>query len=267
VPEGPTIVLLREEVKRFEGRKILKAVGNAKIDMARLIDRKVVAFRSWGKHFLIELPDVAVRIHFLMFGSYTVDTRKDREPRLQLAFRGGELNFYSCAVKLLELPLADTYDWTGDVMSDTWDAPAARRKLRDMPDTLICDALLDQNVFAGVGNIIKNEVLFRVRIHPLSTVGALPAVKLRAVTEQARQYSFEFLEWRRQFVLRQHWLVHNKGTCPACHGKLTRAWLGRTNRRSFFCARCQKLHGPKPLATAMRTTSGKTKMTRRKAKA
>ncbi len=45
-------------------------------------------------------------------------------------------------------------------MSDTWNAAAARKKLRAMPETLVCDALLDQNVFAGVGNIIKNEVLY-----------------------------------------------------------------------------------------------------------
>jgi hypothetical protein len=50
-----------------------------------------------------------------------------------------------------------------------------------MPDALVCDALLDQNVFAGVGNIIKNEVLFRIRVHPLSKLGALPAHKLRAL--------------------------------------------------------------------------------------
>jgi len=256
MPEGPSIVLLREEVKRFKGRTIVKAVGNAKIDMSRLTGRKVLAFRSWGKHFLIELRDVAVRIHFLMFGSYTIDSRKDREPRLRLEFRGGELNFYSCAVMLVKGGLDDAYDWTTDVMSEVWDAAAARRKLRALPDTLICDALLDQNIFSGVGNIIKNEVLFRLRVHPLSTVGALPAPKLRALIKEARQYSFEFLEWKRKFVLRQHWLVHNKGTCPNCHGKLTRAWLGTTNRRTFYCPHCQKLYDrtaeeirrkPKPL--------------------
>ena len=31
---------------------------------------------------------------------------------------------------------------------------------------MVCDALLDQTVFAGVGNIIKNEVLFRTGVHP-----------------------------------------------------------------------------------------------------
>ena len=260
MPEGPTIVMLREQVARFEGLKILRAQGNAKIDMSRLVDEKVTRFRSWGKHFLIELPQVAVRIHFLMFGSYTIDTRKDREPRLQLGFQNGELNFYSCAIRLVEGALDETYDWTGDVMSDEWDAAAARRKLRALPDTFICDALLDQDVFAGVGNIIKNEVLFRVRVHPLSTVGALPAAKLRAIVAQAREYSFEFLEWRRAGVLRKHWQVHNKGICPACGGKLVRAWLGKTDRRSFFCAQCQPRYGAAGLpAGALRKTKAKTR--------
>ena len=127
-------------------------------------------------------------------------------------------------------------------MSDAWDAAAARRKLRRRPDELICDALLDQDVFAGVGNIIKNEVLFRVGVHPLTKVGSLPAEKLRAIVEQARQYSFEFLEWKKAFVLRQHWQVHNKGICPRCNGRLTRKYLGKRDRRTFWCPRCQKRH-------------------------
>ena len=243
MPEGPSIVILREVLARFTGKKILRATGNARIDMARIAGQKVTAFRSWGKHFLIEMPHTSVRVHFLMFGSWTVNERKDREPRLQLQFRQGEVNFYSCAIRLVEEPLDEVYDWSADVMSDAWDAAAARRKLRAAPDTLICDALLDQSVFAGVGNIIKNEVLFRVKVHPLSTTGALPAPKLRAVVDQASKYSFEFLAWRRAFVLRKHWLVHNKGTCPSCGGKLTREWLGVTNRRTFYCERCQQLYG------------------------
>jgi endonuclease-8 len=112
-----------------------------------------------------------------------------------------------------------------------------------MPKTLVCDALLDQNVFAGVGNIIKNEVLFRIRVHPLSTVGALSARKLSELVVQARQYSFEFLEWKKAFVLRKHWLVHTKRTCPRCNIPLTKAHLGTTDRRSFYCERCQVRNG------------------------
>jgi endonuclease VIII len=247
VPEGPTLVILRDLTQSFAGARIGKATGNAKIDKARLVGQRIVALRTWGKHFLIELDGFSVRIHFLMFGRWCIDERKDIPPRLSLAFaRKRELNFYNCAVRYIEGDLDDEYDWRGDVMSDAWDAAAARRKLRRRPDELICDALLDQDVFAGVGNIIKNEVLFRVRVHPLTKVGALPAATLRELVEQARQYSFEFLEWKKAFVLRQNWLVHNKGICPRCNGRLTRKYLGTRDRRTFFCERCQKrLRRPK----------------------
>jgi len=244
MPEGPSIVILREEVQTFTGQKILRAEGNStKIDKARLVGQRIVAFRSWGKHFLIELDGFALRIHFLLFGSYRVNERKDRPARLSLSFAKGELNFYSCSVRYIEGELDDIYDWRTDVMSDQWDAARARKKVRAAPETPVCDALLDQNVFAGVGNIIKNEVLFRLRVHPLSTVGALPAGKLRELVEQARKYSFEFLEWKKAYVLRKHWLAHTKSTCPRCKIPLIRAKLGKTSRRSFFCERCQKRYG------------------------
>jgi endonuclease-8 len=107
----------------------------------------------------------------------------------------------------------------------------------------VCDVLLDQNIFSGVGNIIKNEVLFRLHIHPLSTVTKLPQRKLRELVNQARQYSFEFKTWKQAFELKQHWQVHNRSECPRCNIKLHRAYLGLTRRRTFWCARCQKLYG------------------------
>jgi endonuclease-8 len=240
MPEGPSIVILKEQAADFAGKQIVVAKGNSKIDKTRLVSQRIVALRSWGKHFLIELPDFAVRIHFLLFGSYRINERKTTSPRLSLEFENGELNFYTCSVQYIEGKLDDTYDWSGDVMSDSWDAAAALAKLRAMLNALVCDALLDQNVFAGVGNIIKNEVLFRIRVHPLSTIGALPAAKLRELVAQARQYSFEFLEWKKAFVLKQHWLAHTKSICPRCHIPFVKAKLGKTNRRSFFCERCQK---------------------------
>ena len=242
MPEGPSIVILREEVAHFAGHTILRAEGNAKIDMQRLPGQCVRSIRSFGKQTLIELPGVAIRVHLLMFGSYRIDERKDTAPRLSLGFDNGELNFYSCSVRLLEGDLDELYDWRSDVMSDQWDPALARARLRKMPDTLVCDALLDQNLFAGVGNIIKNEVLYRIRVHPLSTVGALSPRKLGELVTQARLYSFEFLVWKRAFVLRKHWLVHNRGSCPRHDIPLVRAYLGKTNRRSFYCELCQKLY-------------------------
>jgi endonuclease-8 len=244
MPEGPSIVILKDEARGFVGRRIVAVEGNTKIAKERLVGERIVALRSWGKHFLVELPTFALRIHFLMFGSYRIDARKEAPARLGLRFQdGSELNVYTCSVRFIDEPLDEIYDWSADVMADAWDAAAARRKLRAMPEALVCDALLDQNVFAGVGNIIKNEVLFRIRLHPLSKVGALAPKKLAQLVDEARRYSFDFLEWKRAYVLRKHWLAHTKRTCPRCHIPFAKAHLGRTQRRSFYCERCQRRYG------------------------
>jgi endonuclease-8 len=249
MPEGPSLIILREQAQIFARKRVAAVEGNSKIDQARIVGQRIVALRTWGKHFLIEFGGFAIRIHLLMFGRYCINERKPDKPiRLGLRFADGqELNFYNCASRYIEGDLDDTYDWSADVMSEQWNAGAARKKLRAMPDILVCDALLDQNVFAGVGNIIKNEVLFRIHVHPCSKVGALPPAKLREMVEEARRYSFQFLEWKKAYVLRKHWLVHNKGMCPRCEIKLTRDYLGTTNRRSFFCQRCQIRYSRKPV--------------------
>lgn len=243
MPEGPSIVILKEQVTPFLGKTIERVSGNTTIEKERLLHQRIEDFRSWGKHFLVELPDFSLRVHFMLFGSYRINEQKSwAVPRLSLGFDQGELNFYACSVRFIEEPLDLVYDWWADVMSPHWDPKLALRRLKARPDTLVCDALLDQDLFAGVGNIIKNEVLFRIRVHPLSTVGALPPKKLRELVEQARQYSFDFLEWKKQFVLRKHWLAHTKRTCPRCNIPLRKAHLGRTNRRSFWCDNCQLLY-------------------------
>ena len=243
MPEGPSLFILREESTSFVGKKINSAEGNTKaLNLDQLAGQQVLSLRTFGKQFLIGLPHLAIRIHFLLFGSYRIDERKpDRVPRLSLRFDdGSELNFYACSVRPIDSDLDAAYDWRADVMSPTWDAALARKKLRANPGMLACDALLDQDIFAGVGNIIKNEVLFRIRLHPLSTIGAMPAPKLRALVEQARTYSFDFLEWKKQYVLKQHWLAHAKSTCPRCAIPYSKAVLGHSKRRSFYCGRCQK---------------------------
>jgi len=242
MPEGPSIVILREATAKFRGKTVREVAGNSSLDLQRMKGRRVRALRSWGKHFLIEFAGFSLRVHMLMFGSYTIDTRKDRPVRMSLRFDNGELNFYSSSLRYIEGDLDDTYDWRGDVMNDAWDPKLARRKLKATPETLVTDALLDQDVFAGVGNIIKNEVLFRIGVHPSSPIGALPPRKLGQMIKEARQYSFDFLEWKKQFVLRKHWLIHTRRQCPQCGGPVTKAYLGKTNRRTFFCPHCQVLY-------------------------
>jgi len=244
MPEGPSIVILKEEVAalKITGQRVSEISGNTKIDLSNLQGLKLTDIKSWGKHFLLCFGKYTVRIHFMLFGTYRINERKETAVRLRLKFKSAELNFYACSVKLIAEPLSDLYDWSADVMSDAWDASAARQKLRQGPEIMICDAILDQDIFSGAGNIIKNEVLFRTKIHPATRVGQLTRYKLNQIVDAVPAYSFDFLKWKKEFTLKQHWLVHTKTNCPICGRKLIKEYLGTTKRRTFYCNHCQNLY-------------------------
>jgi endonuclease-8 len=77
MPEGPSIVILKELVQPFTGKKVTEVSGNSKLDIQRLAGKKIIAFKSWGKHFLICFDKFTIRIHFLLFGSYRINEDKD----------------------------------------------------------------------------------------------------------------------------------------------------------------------------------------------
>lgn len=244
MPEGPSILLVKEAVAQFTGETIIAVSGNSKIDQSRLLNRKVIAFKSWGKHFLVCFDGLTLKVHFLMFGSYTVNERKpDRNIRLNLTFENGEINFYACSVKYLEGDINSHYDWSADVMNDQWDKKKAKTKLKTLPNALICDALLEQDIFAGVGNIIKNEILYRVCVHPESIVKNIPITKINTLIDETRIYSFQFLEWKRNYELKKQWLAHTKKMCLRCNLPFIKKHTGVKKRRSFICSNCQTLYG------------------------
>ncbi|WP_340569310.1 hypothetical protein [Stenotrophomonas sp. G106K1] len=110
MPEGPSIVLLREAAARFKGKTVREVSGNSTPYLACLQGRRVRAVRSWGRDFLLEFSHVTLR------------------------FDNGELNFYTCPVELIDQPLDEVYDWRADVMSHLWNPGLARRRLKSMTD-------------------------------------------------------------------------------------------------------------------------------------
>lgn len=242
MPEGPSIVILKEAVKQFTGQKVIDVSGSSSLDIDRLKDQIVIDFKSWGKHFLICFENFTVKIHLLMFGTYRINERKDTIPRLSLTFDNGELNFYTCSIKFLEGNINLHYDWSVDVMNKDWDPKVAKKKLKEIPKQMICDAILDQNIFSGVGNIIKNEVLYRTHVHPESLTGKIPQTVLNKIIRECSIYSFQFLEWKKNYELKDHWLAHTKKKCVRCDIPLVKKQTGVKKRRSFFCTNCQKLY-------------------------
>lgn len=245
MPEGPSLLIVKESLEIFSGKKIKEATGNAKIDMALLKNKVIDRLNTWGKQLFIFIrKGPVIRIHFLMFGSYSINeqTKPDARVRLCLELGKQKIYFYTCSVKFVEDP-TPSYDWQADVLSEAFSIPAARKKLQAQPDTMVCDALLDQQIFSGVGNIIKNEVLYRICLHPESVLGKLPAPVMTSLIREARNYSFDFLEWKKAFVLKKHWLAHTKKECKRCGIPLVKKYCGITKRRTFFCENCQVKYG------------------------
>lgn len=247
--EGPSIHLAAEQLRPFTGRRILRVTGNSRIGIKRLNHRVVRDIFAWGKHLVFQFDRFALRVHFLLWGTFaatvggvsvTGDYRRTGPPRLVLEFTNGEITMWSASLRFLETARArDLYDFSADVLSDTWNPRSALKKARLHADAEIADVLLDQGIFAGVGNIIKNEVLYRTRTSPFTRVGALSQRSLRAIAADARVFSFRFLELRRSFALRKHLEVYGRSACARCGGKINRKVHGSRKRRSFFCRVCQ----------------------------
>ena len=239
MPEGPSIVILKEELAPFKGKKVTAVAGTTNTFNLQEIKNKTPTFKTWGKHFLICFPKFTVRVHFLLFGSYLINERKEAKPKLFLKFAKGEVSFYAGSVKKIEESLDEVYDWSADIMNKSWDSKKAIEKLKAMPDTQLCDAILDQEIFAGAGNIFKNEVPFRIRVHPGSKVGNLPPAKLKALVKEMVKYAFDFLKWKKAGVLKKNWKVHTKTECPRCNIPLKKVYMGKGKRRTYFCDNCQ----------------------------
>ena len=249
--EGPSLHLAAEQLQPFAGRRIERVSGNSKIGIDRLTGQTVDEIFAWGKHLVFQFDTFALRVHFMLWGTFaatvngksvTGDYRRTGPPRLVLDFPNGEITIWAASVKFVEdADAKGAYDFAADVMADEWDARAALKKVRAFPRAEIADVLLDQAIFAGVGNIIKNEVLFRTRVSPFAKIRNIPMTKLRAIVADARIFSFRFLELRRIFSLRKNLEVYRKSVCPRCGTKIERRVHGQRARRSFFCRKCQRV--------------------------
>lgn len=255
--EGPSIHLAAEQLQPFVGRYSTQVAGNSRIGIERLHRKRIKDIFAWGKHLVFQFDTFALRVHFMLWGTFaatvddvsvTGDYRRAGVPRLVLAFSNGEITIWSASLRFLETSDARAeYDFTADILSATWNPKAALVKVRRFPAAEVADVLLDQAIFGGVGNIIKNEVLFRTGHSPFAKVSTFSPAALRHVVDDARVFSFRFLELRRVFALRQHLEIYGRSVCPRCGGKVSRRTHGQRQRRSFFCIACQHVRLPRIL--------------------
>jgi endonuclease-8 len=154
------------------------------------------------------------------------------------------LNLYNCSVKILSnSDVKKLYDKELDIISENWNLANVTGLVSSLSQDFICDVLLDQSVFAGVGNIIKNEALFKSEVHPLSVVKGIPKKKLAGIASEARKFSLEFYQAvKKGDNIRSRLTIYGKKTCPICGGRVVFRKTGKTKRISYFCPSHQKLY-------------------------
>ncbi len=249
--EGPSLVLAAEQLKPFVNYEILEVSGNTKIGKERLLNKKILSIFSYGKYLFFQFDTFALRVHFLLYGSFEAVVKKkkvtgdypkkNRIPRLALKLKIGEINMFSCSIHFTEQANAKAEcDYSIDIMSPSWNETNALIKTKNYPDSEIADVLLDQSIFLGVGNIIKNESLFLAKLLPTRKVREISTAKLKKLIKIVRDYVFQFYEWRKIFELRKHYRVYRQSICKECGGKVSRQKTGIRKRVSFICPICEK---------------------------
>lgn len=249
--EGPSLFLAQEQLEAFCNKTIQAVSGNTKIGKEKFLNRQIRELFSWGKHLVFQFDTFGFRVHFLLFGTFSATVegksvtgdyqRKSREPRLRLDFENGFIEMYNCSIKIIEdEAIREGYDFSIDVMSDQWDEDQALKKIKAQPREEVADVLLDQEIFAGVGNIIKNEVLWLTTTHPKKEISELSPEKLVEVIACAVRFSHQFYEWRKIFQLKKNLQIYRKSVCPRCGTKVIREKTGTRQRWSYYCPQCQR---------------------------
>ncbi|NWQ61749.1 NEIL2 Endonuclease, partial [Neopipo cinnamomea] len=200
------------------------------------------------QHSRSEGPGNWLRFHFGLFGSVRANEFsranrankrgdwKDPVPRLILHFEsGGFLTFYNCRMHWCSSPVADP---ASDILSMEFHRGRALDALR-APNP-ICYTLLDQRYFSGLGNIIKNEILYLAKIHPLTQGSLLAPSDLERLLDCALQFSSDWLhrQLRGQGL---HPQIYQREHCPLGHPvmKGTFGPLGGFKRLTWWCPHCQ----------------------------
>jgi formamidopyrimidine-DNA glycosylase len=137
-----------------------------------------------------------------------------------------------------------------DPLEGGWNEAELRVLLRRRAP--VKNVLLDQRVFAGIGNIYASEILFQARVRPQRRAAALRLREIRALAAAIRSVLAEavrlggssisdFRDGAGRYGKFQHQLaVYDRAgdVCRECSNEIRRLVLA--GRSSFYCPACQR---------------------------
>lgn len=209
MPEGPTIVVFKKRLEKFEGKKVTESDGYNNPFSAEISGKKLIAIETYGKYLILDFKDFLITVHFGLFGSFLINESKKVNPSFSLFFGEDFINFYVVRIKKLEKD--HDFDQELNVFSKKYQLEKTKKLLLEKySDKKIGDVLLNQDVFPGLGNIIRNEVLFLSRIHPESTVDKIPSKKIKDLLENIKEFSSASIELIEQKTWKSSSSVYKK---------------------------------------------------------
>lgn len=262
MPEGDTIHKIANYLApRLRQQTIVRADLADNVAAKRCAGKRVRSVSARGKHLFIELDDdTAIRSHLGMYGSWHRYAREEtwRKPRWQaslvLATSDDEyVCFNAKEVEVVAIPSVRERIVRGrlgpDLIADDVDANGVVRRAREIPDddALVVDALLDQRVASGVGNVYKSEVLFIERLLPDTPVANVADEKLAQCFDTAATLLRKNLGGGDRVTRSEGdsagrlWVYGRAGLpCLECNTPIASARMGRHHRPTFWCTACQR---------------------------
>lgn len=174
MPEGHTLHRLARALRPLTGCRVRATSPQGRFaDGARVIDgRNLAAVEAFGKHLVLDFGDVNLHVHLGLAGSMfrSDPAGKPRTGvRLRLVFDRPAVAWDLAAPSRCELLLAAEREALLARLGPDplrGDDPTAAFTRISGSERTIGELLLDQRVVAGVGNVLRAEVLHECGIHP-----------------------------------------------------------------------------------------------------
>ena len=246
MPEGDSLHRVARRLQVLVGERLAAGSPHPRglaTGVARAIDgRRLERVDAVGKNLLLRFEDgVVVRSHLRMTGRWRV-RHVHSEPAWRgspwLVLRGGEWEATQWNGPVLAIGEGAVRTLGPDVLAaDTGPAMLMARLRRTDQSRLVGEALVDQRVVAGIGNMWLAEALFHARVSPWSLLREVGDRELANALAWARTQMRGSVVGRRPS--RAVYKRAGRG-CPRCGEVILSRGLGDANRTAYWCPRCQQ---------------------------
>ena len=205
----------------------------------RLDGRRLEAVEAIGKNLLLSFEGgLVLRSHLRMSGRWQVVERGSaRRGTPWLVLSGAEREAVLWNGPVLELSARAAHRLGPDILASPPDIAAMVDNLRREPGGCeLGDALLDQRLVAGIGNVWKAEALWQAELSPWLRLGVVSDEELERVLGEAARLMRASLDDGRPVRS-----VYRKAgrPCPRCGTTIRSRGQGDDNRIAYWCPSCQ----------------------------